>query len=131
MFDWPTLHRQAVQESIRPIRPGSPGERPFWKVNAHVFIDAPAFNFKAVEGAGAYRFAAKDDSLAKAHSGAPVTELEPKTGALTEFYAPDPGTPEAVAFWRPVFDGMRKILAKHSLEKSMMVGHAGDHRHSA
>ncbi len=54
----PVYHVQALQESLRPVRPGEPGKRPFWNSRAVKFIYAPAFNFKPVEQAAAYRFTA-------------------------------------------------------------------------
>ncbi len=47
-------------------------------------------------------------------------------GKLTEAEGPAWGTPECRAFWKPVLDGVRKILAGHGMEKSMMVGISGD-----
>ena len=53
------FRKQALEESARPIRPGVPGERPFWNVAARRFIYAPAFDFEEVEGAAVYRFTLK------------------------------------------------------------------------
>ena len=54
-----------------------------------------------------------------------VSEFDPATGALKDIRAPSWGTPEAAAFWKPVFDGFYKILAKHGIEKSLfMATHA-------
>lgn len=50
------FREQALDESVRPIRPGVPGERSFWNVAAKRLMYAPAFNFKAVKGAATYRF---------------------------------------------------------------------------
>ncbi len=51
-----------------------------------------------------------------------------KNGAkLEEATGPKWGTPECVAFWKPVFDGIHEILKKHGLEKSMMLGISGDY----
>jgi len=58
------------------------------------------------------------------------TVIDPRTGKLTQEEGPPWGTPEAPAFWKPVFDGLRKILAKRGIEKSMMLGIAGDTRPS-
>ncbi len=60
--------------------------------------------------------------------GTPFTVLDPKTGALTQAVGPRWGDPKAREFWKPVFAGMRDILKKHGLEKSMMVGVCGDIR---
>ncbi|HUV39173.1 MAG TPA: glycoside hydrolase domain-containing protein [Planctomycetota bacterium] len=55
-------------------------------------------------------------------AGTFVTEVDPGTGALTEMKAPDWGSPESPAFWKPVFDGVRERLAKRGIEKTLMVG---------
>jgi hypothetical protein len=65
-------------------------------------------------------------------SGTPVrhgvlfTVVDPKTGNLEEAEGPKYGTPEARRFWKPVFDGLRKVLQDRGLEKSMMLGVLGD-----
>ena len=55
-----------------------------------------------------------------------VTELDPATGKLGELKPPDWGTPEAQVFWRPVIDGVRAMLARRGLEKSVMFGMAAN-----
>ena len=55
------LHAQAVEESLIPIRPGIPGESPFWNEHARRFIYAPAFNFNPVKNAKSYRFTATSE----------------------------------------------------------------------
>ena len=55
-----------------------------------------------------------------------ITLLDPKSGALSEAEGPAWGTPACRAFWKPVFDGVRAILAKHGIERSMMAGICGD-----
>ena len=52
------LRRIAVEESLVPIRPGIPGERPFWNGNATQFVYVPSFDMRPVEGATCYRFTA-------------------------------------------------------------------------
>lgn len=46
----------ASPSSLRPVRPGEPGVRPFWNQYALRFIDPPAFDCKKVESAKSYRF---------------------------------------------------------------------------
>jgi len=55
-----------------------------------------------------------------------ISVLDPETGALVEAEGPQWGTPACPRFWKPVFDGVRKILAKHGIAGSMMVGVCGD-----
>jgi hypothetical protein len=50
-----------------------------------------------------------------------ITEFDPATGELKNATGPPWGTPEARAFWGPAFEGFRKILAKHGLEKSTLA----------
>jgi hypothetical protein len=51
---------------------------------------------------------------------------DPAAGKLEVLKGPKWGTPECEEFWKPVMEGVRKILAGHGLEKSMMVGVCGD-----
>jgi hypothetical protein len=67
-------------------------------------------------------FTEKDGFEGHPNKGIPVTILDPATGKEEEAWAPKWGTPEAVAFWKPVFDGVREILKKHGVEKTMMFG---------
>lgn len=46
----------ALEESVKPVRPGIPGERPFWNEYSKRFIYAPAFDFKPIENAAKYLF---------------------------------------------------------------------------
>lgn len=55
-------HHQSLDESLIPIRPGIPGESPFWNKYAIRFINVPAFDFKPIEGAAHYRFTATSES---------------------------------------------------------------------
>jgi len=56
------LHRMAEEESLIPICPGIPGERPFWNTYAQRFIYVPSFDYQKVEAADTYQFIARDDS---------------------------------------------------------------------
>ncbi len=58
--------------------------------------------------------------------GVLFTVVDPKTGKLNEAEGPAYGTPEAREFWRPVFDGLRKVLKDRGLEQAMMLGVMGD-----
>jgi hypothetical protein len=52
----PTLRARAIQETSIPVRPGAPGQRPFWNSKAVQFQYAPAFDLKEVADAKSYRF---------------------------------------------------------------------------
>ncbi len=50
------LVARARNETAAPVRPGKPGEQPFWNREAVQFLHAPAFEIPAAQGAHAYRF---------------------------------------------------------------------------
>ena len=54
-------YQQSIDESLIPIRPGIPGESPFWNKYAIRFINVPSFDFKPIEGAAQYRFTATSE----------------------------------------------------------------------
>jgi hypothetical protein len=60
--------------------------------------------------------------------GFPYTEVNPATGELTEANGPTWSDPRIVDLLKPAVDGLREILRKHGIEKSMMVGIATDMR---
>jgi len=66
--------------------------------------------------------ASKSDSAGSRLVKPCVTMMDPATGKLGELVPPEWGTPESQAFWKPVIDGARDILAKRGVEKSMMFG---------
>ncbi len=51
---WTAFHKQAVEESLLPVRPGVPGKAPFWNAHARRFINAPSFDFPEIEYAAGY-----------------------------------------------------------------------------
>ena len=61
------LRERALAESCIPVKPGNPGESPFWNTYAHRFIYAPAFEFAESESADIYRYSiipeSSDDTL--------------------------------------------------------------------
>ena len=73
-----SLDRQALEEYLQPIRPGTEGRNPFWNGFAKKFIYAPAFDFPEAEGAAEYRFTLVPDG------GEPVTfSAKAPTAALS------------------------------------------------
>jgi hypothetical protein len=52
--------------------------------------------------------------------------LDPKTGKIANADGPKHGTPESLIFWKPVLIGLREILAKRGLAKSMLLGYLAD-----
>lgn len=57
-LDYQALNAQALDLYDRPVRPGYEGKNPYWNGYSTRFIFAPAFDFKEVEGAKAYRYTA-------------------------------------------------------------------------
>lgn len=80
MLDKKVLHKQATEESLIPVRPGIPGERPFWNINATRFIFAPAFDFREAGRAVDYRFVLvpeDSNSVLSFHATHPWAPLSP------------------------------------------------------
>ena len=50
------LNTQAISEYNIPIRPGYEGKNPYWNKFSKKFMYAPAFDFKAVDGATLYKY---------------------------------------------------------------------------
>lgn len=69
----PALRRRAIEETATPVRE----DAPFWNHHAVQFQFAPAFDFKAVPGARAYRF-----SIQPAKGGALVFTADEPTASL-------------------------------------------------
>lgn len=68
------------EESATPLRPGIPGESPFWNKYAERFIYAPAFDYNKVENADKYRFevvSEEDSSTYNFESDVPYAPLSP------------------------------------------------------
>jgi len=56
-----------------------------------------------------------------------LTVIDPETGELSSAEGPEWGTPDVVEHWAPVVEGMKRILRKHDMEQSLMLGVAGDY----
>ncbi|MCG3178742.1 MAG: hypothetical protein BIFFINMI_01071 [Phycisphaerae bacterium] len=56
-----------------------------------------------------------------------ITIVDPRTGELSDGVGPEWGTDACRAFWKQAVDGMKKILARHGMEKSLMVGISADY----
>ncbi len=68
ILNYSVLNAQAIEESLVPIRPGIPGESPFWNEYARCFIYVPSFNLKPMDGAVSYRFTAKSSINGKEYT---------------------------------------------------------------
>lgn len=79
-IDTMQLRAQATEEYTRPVRPGIPGERPFWNKYSRRFMYAPAFDFAPVLGAVKYRFTVTcgaDGSTHRFEASVPYAALSP------------------------------------------------------
>lgn len=57
-INYDEVNRVTNLESLIPVRPGVPGETPFWNQAAKQFIYAPAFNVALMDGANKYKYIA-------------------------------------------------------------------------
>ena len=83
------LAEMVAADLLHPVRPGGVDGRPFWNRRSIHFMYAPAFDFKAIPGARAYRFTVIDDSLNEHVFTAekPTADLSPVWGALPTGFA--------------------------------------------
>jgi len=66
--DFALLHKQALAESLIPVRCGIPGVRTFWNIKDWRFIHAPAFDFPQLHAADCYRFTLTSQTNNKQYS---------------------------------------------------------------
>ncbi|MCK6472201.1 MAG: hypothetical protein L6R28_10685 [Planctomycetes bacterium] len=59
-------------------------------------------------------------------NSATVTVLDPATGKTSQLRAPDYGTPESVAFWKPVLEGIFERLEKRGWKDAAVIGTPSD-----
>jgi len=102
-MDKAKLIRDAVKESLTPIRPGGVHGQPFWNTYATHFIWAPSFEFKEIRGAKKYVFTVTD------RFGAVSTfEALTSQAALSPVWAKIPVGPACVTV--EAFNGRGKSL---------------------
>lgn len=107
----PRIELRVREETAQPVRPGIPGRQPFWNIHATKgFMYAPAFDFKAVAGATAYRF-----TLAPG-AGGPALSFEGRTP--WEALSP---------VWNHVPVGFTRLTVE-GLDQGKVVGLAGRRR---
>lgn len=99
----------ASDESV-PVRPGGVDGRPFWNGHSAKFIYAPAFDFKAVEGAVKYRFTVVDDVL-QVHS-----------------FESDRPTAPLSPVWKDLPTGYARVLVEGVDSEGRVVGKCGSRR---
>lgn len=89
-FAWENLNAWAADVASRPIREGVPGVRAFWNLKSRAFMRPPAFDFKLVDGASAYRFTVTVKADRKAFvftADRPSAPLTPVWGNVPVGYA--------------------------------------------
>ena len=87
--DWKEINAQARDAASRPIRPGGVNGSPFWNVKARAFMNPPAFDFKAVASAHAYRFTVVEKADGKTSDcvlPTPTAALTPVWGSIRPGY---------------------------------------------
>ena len=105
--NWMRLNIAAREQAKTPIRAGVPGVRPFWNAHAKAFIHPPAFDFKEIEGAEAYRFA--------------LTAIDGRAGAPDHFWtASKPWLPIPADVWDALPPGYYKLKVE-SLGKATLL----------
>lgn len=100
----PKLRVQALHETAIPVRPGVPGQQPFWNARAVQFQFAPAFDFKEVPGAKSYRFT-----------------VAPAKGDALTFTAAKPWSPLSPV-WDKVITGKARLTVQGLDDKGAEVG---------
>ena len=103
------LAAEAFDESV-PVRPGGVDGRPFWNGHSARFLFAPAFEFKAVEGAVKYRFTVVDDVL-----------------QVRTFEAERPTVPLS-SVWKDLPVGYVRVIVEGVDAKGRVVGESGSRR---
>ncbi|MFA6543118.1 MAG: hypothetical protein WCS99_01750 [Limisphaerales bacterium] len=98
------LRAQALHETATPVRPGVPGQQPFWNGRAVQFQYAPAFDFKEVPGAKLYRFT-----------------ITPAKGDALTFTAAKPWSPLSPV-WEKLITGKAKLTVQGLDDKGAAVG---------
>mgnify|MGYP000395085476 CR=1 FL=1 len=75
----------------------------------------------------AYEMTPRTERWIKPKTGVRITILDPKTGKTEEGEGPQFGTPESPEFWKPVYDGIVKLLkAKGIPSENIFHGIIGD-----
>lgn len=66
--DWTVVNEASREEARTVLRPGEPGNTPFWNAHARSFIHPPAFEFAGMPAARKYRFTVTEIPEGKRHS---------------------------------------------------------------
>ncbi len=106
-----TFTDQALKETLIPVRPGVPGEQPFWNGLARRFIQVPSFDFKEIKGARHYKFSAYSE-----------------TDGQTYTFKSDKPWDLLTPIWQDLPIGNVKLTAEGEDESGEVIGIAGTRR---
>lgn len=129
------LHYGNEQSMVRWIRkPGGGYTHDFTIVEKHLDLAVKHLGKPPVVCLVAWDFSSgwygveseRQKGMGKPLHGARFTIYDPQTGKTEDGEGPEFGTPEAIEFWKPVYDGIAKILKARGLENSMTHGVFGD-----
>ena len=104
------LNKQAIIEYNTPIRPGYEGRNPYWNKFATKFMYAPAFDFKAIEGATTYRYTVKENNKENAQEWSFTTDAPNKSLA---------------PIWQQVAPGYVTLTVEALDKDNNIIGEAG------
>lgn len=110
ILDYAKINAEAAESYLEPIRPGYEGRNPFWNGFAKKFIYAPAFDFKKIDGATAYRFT--------------VTPKDKKTEGSWSFTAKEPTAPLS-PIWNDIPVGQMRLVVTGAQRRRSEIGPAG------
>ena len=102
------LTEKASKEYLEPLRPGGVDGSPFWNIHSQRFVYAPAFDFKAVDGAVKYSFQAVHEN-----------------GDLLSFDALRP-TESLAEIWNEVLPGKVSLKVEALGPDGKVIGVAGE-----
>lgn len=105
------LNKQAIAEYNIPIRPGYEGRNPYWNKFATKFMYAPAFDFKAVEGAATYKYTVKEKYKDNAQEWSFTTDAPNKSLA---------------PIWQQITPGYVTLTVEALDKESNLIGQAGE-----
>ncbi len=135
-LDLAKLAAEARAEYAKPVRPGIPGQRPFWNIYSRRFMFAPAFDFKPLPKAAGYRFTVVSEETKRVftfRADRPYAALSPVWNEVPVGYArvvvealDSSSRPYATAgqrrFWRAAMWDGRMPAAVRSYRESARLG---------
>lgn len=113
------LHEEKLREEIIqaydiPVRPGFEGKNPYWNKFAKKFMYAPAFDFKAMEGAASYLYT--------------VTEVPGNSTSRSWSFTADAPYLSLSPIWRDIPVGEVELKVEAHDDEGNLIGLAGERR---